>query len=61
MRERYFTNAITEAVLARNSHVEHYRFQQESPKAHHISGWHVHQGRDSGFRIPWTWAGCCAQ
>ena len=46
---RYFTNAITEAVLARNSHVEHYRFQQESPKAHHISGWHVHQGRDSGF------------
>ena len=46
---RYVTNAITEAVLAGNSRIEHYRFQQESPKAHHISGWHVHQGRDSGF------------
>lgn len=46
---RYFTNAITEAVLGGNAHLEHYRLQQESPKAHHISGWHVHQGRDSRF------------
>lgn len=46
---RYFTNAVTEAVLDRNSRIEHYRVQQESLKAHHISGWHVRQGRDSGF------------
>ena len=46
---RYFTNALTEVVTARNAVLEHYRVQQEGAKAYHIGGLHVHMERDSRF------------
>ena len=46
---RYLTDAVTETALGPRARLEHYRVQQESPKAYHIGGWHVRQGRDSRF------------
>lgn len=45
----YLTNAVTEVVAAPGARVEHYRVQQESTKAFHVGGLHVHQERDSVF------------
>ena len=45
----YFSNVISEVALGSNAAVEYYRLQEESTKAFHISGVHVHQGRDSRF------------
>ncbi len=45
----YFSNVISEIALGKNAAVEYYRLQEESTKAFHISGVHVHQERDSRF------------
>lgn len=46
---RYFTNAITELVIAENAAIEHYKLGQESANAYHIGGIHVRQHADSRF------------
>jgi len=44
---RYFTNAVTEISLSRNSHFEHTRFQMESLEAIHIGTVACEQEEDS--------------
>ncbi len=46
---RYFTNAVTEIVLAEGAQVDHYRLLNESPGAFHVGTTRVHQERDSSF------------
>ena len=46
---RYFTNAVTEIVLAEGANVDHYRLLDESPGAYHVGTTRVHQERDSSF------------
>ncbi|MBK8003255.1 MAG: Fe-S cluster assembly protein SufD [Gemmatimonadetes bacterium] len=43
----YFTNAVTEAVVGDNAHLEHLKIQRESELASHVGTTHIHQGRDS--------------
>lgn len=45
----YWTNAVTEIVIAENAKVEHYKLGQESDKAFHIGTIEVRQHRDSRF------------
>ena len=46
----YFTNAVTEIVAAENAVLDHYKVQQESRRAFHISTTQVRQDRASNFR-----------
>jgi Fe-S cluster assembly protein SufD len=46
---RYFTNALTEVIAEPGANIEHYRLQQESVKAFHVGGLHVHLAQDSRF------------
>jgi Fe-S cluster assembly protein SufD len=46
---RYLTNTVTEIYAARNAQFEHYRLQQESPKAYHINALHVAQTGSAEF------------
>jgi Fe-S cluster assembly protein SufD len=46
---RYFTNAVTEVVCGEGSIVNHYKVQNESREAFHISSISVQLGRDSVF------------
>jgi Fe-S cluster assembly protein SufD len=54
----YFSNVISEIALGKNAAVEYYRLQEESAKAFHISGMHVHQERDSRFDAHTVTLGC---
>lgn len=45
----YFNNNVTEVSLARNARLEHYKLQQESHRAFHVSTLQVHQARDARF------------
>jgi Fe-S cluster assembly protein SufD len=45
----YFTNAVTEILIGENASVEHYKLQEESLKANHISTLQVHQERYGRF------------
>lgn len=45
----YFTNAVTEVVVARNSVLDHYCLQRESKKAFHMATVQVHQDQGSRF------------
>ncbi len=45
----YFTNAVTEIVAGDNSIVDHYKLQQESPEAFHISTTQAQLGRNANF------------
>ncbi len=47
--QKYFTNAVTEIVCGENSIVDHYKLQNESPAAFHISTIQVQQARNSVF------------
>ena len=47
---RYFTNAVTELVVAEGARVEHCRIQRESESGFHIGLTHVEQARDSHYR-----------
>jgi Fe-S cluster assembly protein SufD len=38
----YFVNAITEVLVDEGGHVDHYKVQRESAKAHHIASMHLH-------------------
>jgi Fe-S cluster assembly protein SufD len=48
-RTRYFTDAVTEIVLADGAQVEHYRLLLESADAFHVGSSRVYQSRDSTF------------
>lgn len=43
----YFSNVVTEAVVGENSVLSHYRVEQESTQAFHVSTLRVQQGRSS--------------
>lgn len=45
----YCTNAVTEAVLADDAQIEHYKVQNEPVTAFHLALLDVRQGRDSRF------------
>jgi Fe-S cluster assembly protein SufD len=45
----YFTNAVTEIVVADSAVVDHYKVQQESPTAFHIATMQVSIGRSAAF------------
>lgn len=47
--EPYFTNAVTECVLAEGAALDHFLLQQESTEAFHILTFAVHQDRHSTF------------
>lgn len=44
---KYFTNVVTEIVVAENAYVDHYKVEDESTAAFHMSTLAVRQGRDS--------------
>ncbi len=46
----YFSNAVTEIVVAEDAAIEHYRLQQESERAFHLATTTVHQARASRYR-----------
>jgi len=46
----YCTNNLMEIDLGEGSYLEHYRLQEESPKAFHLSGLYVRQSARSRFR-----------
>ncbi len=48
---RYFTNAVTEAVLADNAVLDHYKLELESHQAFHVGCTQARQGRDSNYRM----------
>lgn len=45
----YFSNAVTEIVLAPGAHLTHTRIQHEGPKSYHVSSVGVCQERDSHY------------
>lgn len=45
----YFTNSVTEVVVAQDAVVDHYRYQQESTSAFHFSTLEIDQARTSNF------------
>jgi Fe-S cluster assembly protein SufD len=48
--DTYYTNVVSELVVAENAWVEHVRIQRESEKAYHVGLTHVEQARDSHYR-----------
>ncbi len=46
---RYFTNTITEVFVDENAHIDHFKVQEESNEAYHISTIQVYQKADSNF------------
>lgn len=46
---QYWTNAVTRIVAAEGAAIEHYKLQQESPKAFHIATLEASQGAGSSF------------
>jgi len=45
----YFTNAVTEIVVAAGSHIDHCKIQQESPAAYHVATMDVRLGAHGAF------------
>jgi Fe-S cluster assembly protein SufD len=45
----YFTNAVTEVVVADGATLNHYKIQRESARAYHVGTTEVKQGRDSHY------------
>ena len=43
----YFTNAVTEIVVADGTVLEHCKLQRESEQAYHVAGLHIRQAADS--------------
>jgi len=50
----YFTNAVTEAVLAQGAHIEHYKVQKESLSAYHVASLSARMERDARFRTQYV-------
>lgn len=46
----YFTNGVTETILAENAVVDHYKVQKEGPAAFHVATSQSQQGRSSSLR-----------
>ena len=46
----YFTNPVTEIVAGENAVIDHYKIQQESPKAYHTSLTQIAQKASSNYR-----------
>ena len=46
---QYFTNAVTEVVVGAGSTVKHYKIQQQSERAFHITNTHDRNCRDSSY------------
>ena len=45
----YFTNAVTELIVGRNTNVDHYKIQKESREAYHFATVQARIDRDSAF------------
>jgi Fe-S cluster assembly protein SufD len=45
----YFTNAVTEIFASANSHIDHYKMQQEALQAFHVATMQVQLERDGNF------------
>ncbi|MCC6163804.1 MAG: Fe-S cluster assembly protein SufD [Acidobacteria bacterium] len=45
----YLTNALTEVIAAEGAHVDHYKVNRESLRAHHVASTHVLLSRASVF------------
>jgi Fe-S cluster assembly protein SufD len=43
----YFTNTVTEVCMKQNTHLQHYKIQQESMQAYHIGNLKITQAKDS--------------
>ena len=46
---QYFTNTVTEVVLAENATLDHYKLQYEGARAYHVSSLHVRAERSATF------------
>ncbi|MFN4260386.1 MAG: Fe-S cluster assembly protein SufD [Gemmataceae bacterium] len=45
----YFNNIVTEVALSENAVLDHYKAEQESPRAFHLATLQIHQQRGSNF------------
>jgi Fe-S cluster assembly protein SufD len=45
----YFTNAVTEAYVADEARLRHYKIQRESLRGHHVGSWYATQGRSCTY------------
>ena len=48
--ETYLTNSLCEISVGENASIDHYRVQQETSAAYHLSATHVHEARSARFR-----------
>jgi Fe-S cluster assembly protein SufD len=48
-RATYFTNAVTEAVVAQGARIKHYKVQKESHAAYHVASLNANMQRDARF------------
>lgn len=48
-QHRYFSNAVTEIILAEGAQVDHYRLLNQSPASFHVGVTRVRQAKDSRF------------
>ena len=46
----YFSNPVTEVAVGENANLDHYRLQEESPAAHHVSTLEIRQESNSVLR-----------
>ena len=49
-QKAYFTNLVTEIVVGKNAHLDHYKLHRESDQAFHIATLQIHQDRNSNVR-----------
>jgi Fe-S cluster assembly protein SufD len=49
--QAYWTNAVTEIVVADGARVDHHRLQLESARAYHVATTQAHQGRDTTVNL----------
>jgi len=47
----YWTNSVTEIVVAEAARVDYHRVQRESPSAYHVAATQTHQGRNSTVNV----------
>ncbi len=47
----YWTNTVTEIVVADSARVDYHRVQRESARAYHVAATQTHQGRDSTVNL----------
>jgi len=47
---RYFTNTVMEVYVDENAHIDHYKIQEESTEAYHVSTQQVYHRANSNFK-----------